>query len=171
MPRQSHLESLGVGEFKRRYLMSGAKFDSLLSMLVSASDFFKPVDSDKSRFIRNLYGHFGCDPRHKLVSFIRWCAGGSYLDIRLVHGMGRFSVYDVLWETVDAIHTSPELRIQFPWDDDEAMSKLEKGFSNLSHGKLRGCVFALDGLCIHIKCPIGVSNPRDYYNRTVFIRL
>ena len=77
VPWQSHLESLGVGEFKRRYRMSEAKFDSLLSMLASVSDFFKPVDSDKSRFIHNLYGHSGCDPRHKLACAIRWCAGGS----------------------------------------------------------------------------------------------
>ena len=79
--------------------------------------------------------------------------------------MGRSTMYVCVWEAVDAINAAPQLKLRFPWDDEVGLRKLEQGFAALSGGKLRGCVFAMDGFCVRIKAPVGVNNPRDFYNR------
>ena len=94
--------------------------------------------------VRKLYSTGTIDPRHKLAAAIRWFAGGSYLDIRLVHAMSMEQMYACVWAAVDAINSSDELQLHFPWDDEVGLQNLERGFSEMSGGKLRGCVFAVD---------------------------
>ena len=163
-----HLEQLCPGEFKRRYRMSQERFDDLLHKLGSVAIFFAPLGEARKQHIRNLFGVAGIDPRHKLAAAIRWFAGGSYMDIRLVHGMGRSTIFTCVWEAVDAINAAPELALKFPWDDEVQLRKLEQGFAALSGGKVRGCVFAMDGFCIRVKAPVGVNNPRDFWHRKGF---
>ena len=79
-------------------------------------------------------------------------------------------VSDIIFalSAVDAINSSPQLSLKFPWDDEKELMKLERGFASLSKGKVRGCLFSLDGFCVRIHCPRGVVNPRDYYHRKGF---
>jgi hypothetical protein len=144
--------------------MTRILFQTLLTILSSVSTFFK-INVENAQNVINLHGAESIDPRHKLAAAIRWCAGGSYLDIRLVHCMGRSTIYSCVWQTVDAINAAPELQLVFPWDDDEKLNELEQGFASLSGGRVRGCVFAMDGFAVRIKSPVGVNNPRDYYHR------
>ena len=124
------------------------------------STFFK-INVENLQNVINLHGAESIDSRHKLAVVIRWFAGGSYLDIRLVHCMGRSTIYSCVWHTVDAINAAPELQLVFPWDDDEKLNELEQGFASLSGGRVRGCVFVMDGFAVRIKAPVGVNNPRD----------
>ena len=58
-----------------------------------------------------------------------------------------------------------QFELKFPWDDDEEGSAdLERDFVKISGGKLRVCVFAVNGFCARIQAP-HVVNPRDYYHR------
>ena len=165
---EDHLQTLREDEFRLRYRMPKVAFDFLLSECSKYSTFFCQLSPHKAELSRRLYGCDPVDPRHKLAAAIRWFAGGSYLDIRLVHGMSKNTLYKCVWEAVDAINSSPQLSLKFPWDDEKELEKLERGFASLSKGKVRGCIFSLDGFCVRIHCPRGVVNPRDYYHRKGF---
>ena len=164
----SHVAELRAGEFQRRYRMSIEKFNFLLTQCAAESSFFRELDAKKSMLARNAYGRDPIDPRHKLAAAIRFWCGGSYLDIRLVHGMCVETLYVCVWTAVDAINSSRKLQMYFPWDDEEGLQELEQGFSKISGGKVRGCVFSVDGFCVRIICPIGVINPRDFWHRKGF---
>ena len=161
-----HVKQLKPGEFDRRYRMTEAKFDNLLESLAEANVFFQRVGALQAVKIQNLHGSPPIDPRHKLAVALWWMCGGSHLDIRLVHGVGMRTVYECLWQTVDTINKIHHL--EFPWDDEIKLAELEKGFADLSGGKVRGCVFAVDGFCVRIRCPSHVVNSRDYWNRKGF---
>ena len=102
----SHVAHMRKGEFVRRYRMSEDKFDILLSQCQQQSDFFKPPNAKTEQHTRNMFGAASIDVRHKLAAALRWFAGGSYLDIRLCHGMSKEMMYKCVWETVDAINVS-----------------------------------------------------------------
>ena len=105
------------------------------------------------------------DVHHKLAAAIRWCCGGSYLDIRLVHGISTSFLYTYVWNMIDAINSAPELQFYFPWNDEAGLKKLERGFAEASDEQMRGCVFSFDGLLIRIIAPSGVKNPKDFWHR------
>ena len=163
-----HLKTLRAGEFERRYRMDETKFTYLLDQCAEQSEFFRPLTPENRKLHHNLYGADPIDVRHKLAAALRWLAGGSYLDVRLVHGISRETLYTCVWQAVDAINASPGMRMEFPWHDDVKLQNLEKGFAGLCGGKLRGCVFAVDGFCVRIICPGGAVNPRDYWHRKGF---
>ena len=164
-----HLRQLRPGEFKKRYRMPEEKFNYLLELLADVDPYFKEVSAQTKKKCQNMFGGVGpVDVRHKLAAAIRWFAGGSYLDIKLVHGMQVPTMYTCAWHAVDAINKSPQLQLIFPWDDDAKLEEIELGFAGLCEGKVRGCVFALDGFCIRIIAPSGIPNPQDYWNRKGF---
>ena len=109
-----HLKTLRPGEFERRYRMDEKKFHSLLDQCAEQSEFFQECGPMKRRIHQNCYGCDPIDVRHKLAATLRWLAGGSYLDVRLVHGMSREMLYACVWQTVDAINASPDMQLKFP---------------------------------------------------------
>ena len=84
---QEHVAELRPGEFQRRYRMPESKFNWLLAECAIANAFFRPATGKQEYLHLNLFNCAPIDPRHKLAAALRWCAGGSHLDIRLVHGM------------------------------------------------------------------------------------
>ena len=84
-----HVLSLRGEEFERRYLMPQEKFDYLLEQCAAQSTFFCCLNEEQRRLHRCCYGCDPVDVRHKLAAALRWMSGGSYLDIRLVHGLSR----------------------------------------------------------------------------------
>ena len=159
---EEHLAELRGDEFKRRYRMPQETFNFLLETIAKESSFFQPLTSHQELKQQCLYGNSGIDPRHKLAAALRWFAGGSYLDIRLVHSMSVAKMYQCVWKTVDAINASEALSFKFPWNDEEELKNLELGFAKLTGGKFRGCIFAHDGFCIRLEAPKGILNVRDY---------
>ena len=163
-----HVAQLRKGEFKRRYRMSKEKFDYLLEQCAQVDPFFKPLTTEQCRLTKCATGSGGIEPEHKLAVALRWLAGGSFLDIRLCHGIGKKTVYMCLWRAVDAINSVGPLKLEFPWGDNEKLAEMELGFAKLTKGYFRGCVFAADGFCIRIRAPRGVPNVADYYHRKKF---
>mmetsp|Transcript_5679 Transcript_5679/g.11819 ORF Transcript_5679/g.11819 Transcript_5679/m.11819 type:complete len:97 (+) Transcript_5679:328-618(+) len=53
-------------------------------------------------------------PEIKLYCAVRWLAGGSYTDIAIHCNISVTSFYRVVWESVDAINSAPDLIISFP---------------------------------------------------------
>ena len=168
---EDHIQELKKDEFLRRYRLPADKFEYLLQECAKNSPYFRKLTPQQQQSQKNFFGCEGIDPRHKLAAALRYFAGGSYLDIRLVHGMSQSSVLRSVWETVDAIHASEALDLKFPWNDESKLQELEKGFAELSEGNIRGCVFSVDGFCVRIICPTGVNNARDYWHRKKFYAL
>ena len=106
-----HVLSLKHGEFERRYRMPFRKFNWLLRQLEKESDFFRPCNRKAAQRHRRFYGCDPVDVRHKLAVALRWLAGGSYLDSRLVHGMTTCMMYNCVWAAVDAINASEKLQV------------------------------------------------------------
>ena len=118
---EEHLAELRGDEFKRRYRMPQETFNFLLETIAS---FFQPLTSHQELKQQCLYGNSGIDPRHKLAAALRWFAGGSYLDIRLVHSMSVAKMYQCVWKTVDAINASEALSFKFPWNTTRRNSRI-----------------------------------------------
>ena len=75
----------------------------------------------------------------------------------------------MLWKTLEAI--SDVLLIGFPLNDCAALQSIAKGFSNFSHGRLNGCVLAVDGIIIRCRAPFHQSeteNASTFCNRKGF---
>ena len=75
---------------------------------------------------------------------LRYCAGGSYLDLAYMHGLHRSTLYDCMWSVIEA--ADRKIRLKFDIDDGQAVSELAKGFRR--RGRVRdlvnGCVMAYE---------------------------
>ena len=165
----AHVAQLrGDDEFKRRYRMPKETFNFLLAACARCDDFFKPLSITAQKRTMSAYKCSGIEPEHKLGAALRWFAGGSYLDIRLCHGMSVETMYECVWRAVDAINAADVLALKFPWNDEKKLQQIELGFAKLTGGKLRDYLFAVDGFCIRITAPRGIPNVQDYRHRKGF---
>ena len=92
-------------------------------------------------------------------------AGAAVWDNADLHGLSENSVYDVLWQLVDAINAHPALAPKFDPGDVAMMDQLRDGFASVSTAsRFSGAVLAVDGLMIGIKAPSmkkdGVKNAK-----------
>jgi hypothetical protein len=63
----------------------------------------------------------------KISIALRYFAGGSPLDIALVHGISYLEVMKIVWHMVEVINRVPELAIVFP-ESHEAQLQVADGF-------------------------------------------
>ena len=68
----------------------------------------------------------------KLALALRYLAGGSPLDLRLLYHVSKSYVYKCVWLVVDAVNR--RLKVEFPIDDVEKLQKLEAEFRAKSRG-------------------------------------
>ena len=66
-----------------------------------------------------------------LAVTLRFLAGASPLDLRLIYGIAsKDGVYRCIWRVVDAVNQ--QLRVHFPIDDPEGLEELESDFAAAS---------------------------------------
>ena len=104
----------------------------------------------------------------------RWIAGGAVCDVVDMHGMSQSTFYTKVVVWLEAIYTvcgSSCMRLTSSFLDD--LSEFERGFAAKSAGALRGCVGAVDGLCVEVCRPrlSETSAPALYLNRKGFYSL
>lgn len=90
----------------------------------------------------------------KLAATLRFLAGGSYLDICALFGLDPnnfFSKHYVLWPTIEAIDRIVPLGLSLKSDD---LKQTSEEFSKFSHGKLKGCIMAIDGWVCKTRQPM-----------------
>lgn len=151
------MDALTDPEFKAMFRLSRQAFYFLLPQLNLQSK--NPI-------------HRGRDisPKTKLAVTLRFLAGGSYLDICFAFGIGRGTFFKddgILWGTIDAI--DHRLEIGFPLNDQEKLNEISEGFSEYCHGRVKGCVMAMDGWVCGTRCPTEKEVGRNitcYRNRT-----
>lgn len=88
----------------------------------------------------------------RLSMAIRYFAGGDPLDIADIHGVSPIEVVRSVWDVVDAIHLSPELKITFPetWEE---QTETMLGFKSKSRIGIDCCFGAIDGMLVWMNKP------------------
>ena len=88
---------------------------------------------------------------------LRWLAGGSHHDICTLYGISKTAFSStvptagVLWPTLEAIDKA--FQIGMPLDDADELRRMTNEFSVYSHGKMTGCVSAIDGWVCQTRKP------------------
>lgn len=154
------MEDCSDSEFKSMMRLDRATFEKLLSKIskrIESSIRNKAVASSGSVVTA----------RTKLFCTLRWLAGGNYLDICHLFGVGKgtFFVdnrYGILWPTISAIDRT--IQLGFPIDQ---LGPLAEGFARFSNNHMTGCVMAIDGWLCPTRAPYSseAENINTYYNR------
>ena len=82
------------GRFRRTYRVSEALFDQILEKI-------RP-DVESTGQCASRWGGSKVTVEIKLSLTLQWLAGGSYLDLVPMHGVGYASFYKYLWQTLEA---------------------------------------------------------------------
>eukprot|EP00960_Hanusia_phi_P063091 765364-Hanusia_phi.AAC.1 len=106
-------------------------------------------------------------PEIMLAATLRWLAGGSYLDIMIIHGISKGSFYDSVHLVLEAIiHHFP---LAFPCSDVVDIAKISQGVKKLAGGNhvFQHSIGFLDGILISIQCPSLQDTPKPtaFYTR------
>jgi DDE superfamily endonuclease len=151
-------------EFTRAFRMSPDCFGKILSILV------RRLERDEVQGLRSSGGVV--EPAVRLGVTLRILAGASYLDIMLTFRIAKSTVFDVFWDTVQAIKDCLSLP-EFPFDDREKLRRVSIDFtsSRSPPSPLHGCVGALDGILFKISKPADHFHPAKYYCRKGFYAL
>ena len=153
--------SLSDAEFRRIYRMGKPSFEKLVERLEP-----RLLVDDRMATISSR-GPISTSVR--LAAALRFFAGASYLDIYPTYGMSRTSFYEIVHSVVDAINE--EFQVSFPMTNRNELEEMaDEHDSYLAHGNpLKGCVGAIDGLCVRIKRPgKDVPNAASFWNRKGF---
>ena len=103
-------------------------------------------------------------------------SGGSYLDLMGVTGFGIKSckpIYCIFHDFIGWLHETfdfPLVKLLRKLDSGDtalaALHQISMQFANDSKGHLLGCIGAVDGLCVRIRCPSlkEVPDPGNYFS-------
>eukprot|EP00918_Siedleckia_nematoides_P085183 GHVU01187287.1.p1 GENE.GHVU01187287.1~~GHVU01187287.1.p1 ORF type:complete len:354 (-),score=11.33 GHVU01187287.1:366-1427(-) len=133
--------------FRRMFRMSEASFWTLTDRL---RPHLALVDATNSR---NRSGTTPLCVEGKVACFLRYIAGGTYVDIIAQWGISPQHFYTVLHEVIDAVLAEESLRIRFPATHAERVATAA-GFARRSPlGAINGCIGCIDGLLCKIRVP------------------
>ena len=130
--------------FKVMYRMSYKSFCKLVQLLR------KSLTVDPNQSSRASKGEVPISPEIIMHVTLRYLAGGSVHDIRVLAGILHSSFYRFLRRGIDAINGCDALQLNWPHTMEE-LCDAAKGFHwSSSHGVINSCIGALDGWL----CPI-----------------
>jgi len=143
---------LGPTYVKRAYRMDEAAFWLLHQMLApSLKKICRGPGNPKKK--TKINARNGIIPTSTRLSIaLRYFAGGSVYDIKVVHRVSSTEVFRSVWRVLDAVNQHPGLAIQFPVDHDE-QHKIAAGFKTKSQAGLDCCAGCIDGVLIWTEKP------------------
>lgn len=151
-------------EFLKRYKLSPDKFKEV-------ADRIRPLVEarDKGQAKRSSRGGEFISAEIRLSIFLRFLAGGHYLDLVDIHGVSTAEIYNSVHRVAAAINKEYYDVINFPIRDKEALLEIAKEWESESQGAFPGCVGAVDGIALEIDKPdpLDCENPSDYWNHKV----
>tara|TARA_B110000046_G_scaffold177123_1_gene203556 strand:+ start:224 stop:1549 length:1326 start_codon:yes stop_codon:yes gene_type:complete len=153
-----HVGQLTEDEFKLRYRFT---FEGFYQLLDKIRDDLLVHDLEQAAIAK--WGRV-VEPETKLAIALRYLAGGSPLDLRLIYAVSKSYVYDCVWLVVDAVNKA--FKVDFPIDDLEALQELEAGWREKAHcAGWKGQVGAIDGVHFPMMGPRknDVHDPQRYY--------
>lgn len=152
------MDQLEPGLFQRMFRVDRPTFDEIVGRITP--------------FLRQRNERKACNSsgsaitvRTRVAVTLRWLAGASYLDLCFAWGISSGTFYSrrgVLWPTISAMDKA--FSMGFPRDDPERLELLAAGFRRHSGGVMDGCVLAVDGFGVTVRCPFknDVERRKDY---------
>lgn len=183
---RSFSASLHEKQFRRMFRMTKKCFDELCECIVNAvgSSSFKNEDyllMHSDNFSQAQYhSSGGCiSGEIKLAITLRLLGGGSYLDVEKIFHIAFKGAHRIFIKVLKYwICNDNVIKINFPGylNDETRLRDTAYSFSSgTSKGIISGCIGALDGWLVKIKCPSqsrdGIRNPGHYYSRKGFYAL
>ena len=113
----------------------------------------------------------------KVCLALRYLAGGSYLDLYLWYNSDPDYIINIVRQVIENWFCNDEvMRIDIYRDvlqNSQNVKRISEEFAIGSDGILKGCIGAIDGWLVKIKCPslFEVSNPGKYMSRKGFFAL
>ena len=158
---EAHCGRLNPEEFRRRYRLTPNGFWLLLENLWP-----KLCRHRKKRGKGASGGGKGAVQPHTMLAItLRFFAGASPLDLKLIYGINsRSTVYKVIWLTVDAINQT--FKVDFPIQDTQFLAQKEAEFRAVSTARNAwvGQVGAVDGVHFKTSSPgVKVKDALKYY--------
>jgi len=158
------VQHLSDSTFESMFRLTRAGFEDLLGII-------SPFMHDTIEHMAVRSSGSVVSKRTKLHVTLRWCAGGSYLDLCFAWGISKTTFFSdlpekgVVWPVIDAIDAA--FVIGLPLNNEVALQRLADEFSILSHGELEGCVTAIDGWVAQTRkpYPIEAEDIMAYRNR------
>ena len=140
---------LGDYNFRRAYRMKKLTFYKLHSLLqpLLLRQFF-PKRGGNRHPRKNSYL---INTEIRLSIALRYFAGGSPLDIMMVHGVSFTSVFSSVWGVVDVVNSCTKLSFEFPSHEDQTI--IANDFSQRSGANFGNVVGEIDGILIWILKP------------------
>jgi len=101
---------------------------------------------------------------------LRYLGGGSYLDICAAFGVSPSTMYNCLWEVIDAVNASPTLNLCFDLGDPAWRRRTAQGFQSSRKTPFDNVLGAIDGIAVQQEQPLATDVPcvADYYSRKGF---
>ena len=155
---EDHLARLTEDEFKQRYRLTWPAFRKLMDIIRAD---LMVTDEKQARVAK--CGEL-IRPEVKLAIALRFFAGGSPLDLKLLYHVSKTYVYQCIWLVVDACNK--RLEVVFPIDDVGKLRQLEAEFRAQSRGGIwAGQVACIDGVHFAIRSPSNsdVDNALKYH--------
>lgn len=147
--------------WKRFYRMSKESFSDLLALI-------RPeLERNVAQGARSTFDGV-VSPELRLSMTLRWLAGGSYIDIAIIHGVAVSTFYDVVKDTVQKLDACEALNLHFPLKNEDELWSNAKGFQDKAqHVVFTSAVGALDGILIECNAPNRrkCKNPVAFWTR------
>ena len=149
----THVRNMRDYNFKLRYRVSWESFNTLLKILEPKLQVSNERQACNSRSGKPI------QLQTRLAIALRYFAGGDVLDLILIYGVSRASVFSCIWCAVNAINSRLD-NIHFPIDDIDRLREIEADFAAASRGGFwRGQVGAIDGVHFKMQAPSDADVP------------
>jgi len=101
---------------------------------------------------------------------LRVLGGGSYLHFRAAFGVFPSTMYNCLWEVIDAVNASPTLNLCFDRGEPAWRRRTAQGFQSSRKTLFDNVLGAIDGIAVQQEQPLATDVPcvADYYSRKGF---
>lgn len=92
---------------------------------------------------------------------LRWLAGGSYLDVADIHGVHKSTLFQCLWEVVEAINGSDIGAFRWSTTEKECAASAAAWRQLSDFDVFTDTVGAIDGLFVALRQPTARDDPRQ----------
>jgi len=101
---------------------------------------------------------------------LRCLGGGTYLDICAAFGVATATMYNCLWQVIDAVNDTASLDFNFVPGDPVWRQQTAQGFKRSRKTPFDNVLGAIDGIAVQQEQPLATDVPcvADYYSRKGF---
>ena len=127
MHHQEFVALMTSTEFARYYRISKPRFEQVVRDITPPP---RELRKKRAAATRGVHGKTFIEYDLRLSIALRYLAGGSYLDLMYLHGVGKSSVFHLLWDTLERVDAAlPEFTLEDDIHDLERCKELSAAFA------------------------------------------